>query len=132
MPHRLVLPTLLLLLLAPLLLAPLLPSAAASTPDTRRWERENRARAASSAREFAEWAGERLSVPLDVDVYLVGFDGDGGYGHVADAVELAKLLAGAGRPDACPRSLDTGEEVGVCFRLDYRVYGASDLGDEVS
>jgi hypothetical protein len=47
-----------------------------------------------------------------------------------DASQLLSLLnAGASR--ACPHSLESGEELGVCFQMNFQVLGADALGPEV-
>lgn len=67
-------------------------------------------------------------MPVDVDVFLIGFDGGGGYGHKLEAAALANVLAsGLGR--ACPHSLESGDEIGVCFHVNYQVMGGDELGD---
>jgi hypothetical protein len=107
-------------------------AAAASSPFAstgRKWASEARASAASAARTFLEESGQPLLVPLGVEVFLIGFDGDGGYSHRAAADALRGLLGGM-LPRACPRSLDTGEELGVCFHTDFRVFAAAELGEQ--
>ncbi|KIZ06288.1 hypothetical protein MNEG_1669 [Monoraphidium neglectum] len=72
---------------------------------------------------------ESLIVPVDIEVFLIGFDGDGGYAYKQDASQLLSLLnAGASR--ACPHSLESGEELGVCFQMNFQVLGADALGPE--
>lgn len=73
---------------------------------------------------------QSLLVPVDVEVFLIGFDGDGGYAHKQDTGMLLNLLS-AGLNQHCPHSLETQEELGVCFQLNYEVLGADELGEEV-
>ncbi|GBF94529.1 hypothetical protein Rsub_07063 [Raphidocelis subcapitata] len=97
--------------------------------ESRKWEADARQQATSSARSFLEESGRSLTVPLPVDVFLVGFDGGGGYGHRVDPGALQALLA-SGPAARCPRALEGGGELGVCFQLNYRVMGARELGEE--
>lgn len=73
---------------------------------------------------------QSLLVPVDVEVFLIGFDGDGGYAHRQDTLQLHNLLD-AGLNQHCPHSLETQEELGVCFQINYQVMGSDFIGDEV-
>lgn len=72
---------------------------------------------------------QSLIVPIDVDVILIGFEGGGGYGHKQEPDTLASLLA-SGLNRHCPHSLESGEELGVCFHVSYQVMGGDSLGPE--
>jgi len=99
--------------------------------DSRKWELAAKEKAASAAKSFLEQSGHSLIVPVHVEVFLIGFDGAGAYAHKQDAQQLLKLL-GAGLNQHCPHSLETLEELGVCFSVNYQVLGAEELGEEVS
>ena len=98
--------------------------------DVRKWELEARNKASSAAKAFLEESGQALLVPIDVEVFLVGFDGDGAYAHKQDSSQLLSLVAAA-LNQHCPHSLETEEEIGVCFQLNWQVLGDDELGDEV-
>jgi len=68
-------------------------------------------------------------VPIDVEVFLIGFDARGGYAHAQDPAALSALLEPLSRH--CPHSLESGEELGVCFTVNYEVLGPEELGGEV-
>lgn len=47
-------------------------------------------------------APQTLTVPVEIDVFLVGFEGDGGFGYRLDATKLVSLLS-ASLGTVCPR-----------------------------
>jgi hypothetical protein len=65
-----------------------------------------------------------------VEVFLIGFDTGGGYGHRQEANALLQLLSPISRH--CPHSLTSGEELGVCFNVEYQVVGGDEVGAEAS
>jgi hypothetical protein len=75
-------------------------------------------------------APQTLMVPVGVEVFLIGFDGRGGYAFKQDTKALLSLL-NSGIPHHCPHSLETKEELGVCFQINYSVLGPEELGEEV-
>lgn len=96
----------------------------------RKWGLNARDTARSGARAFLETAGSELLVPLDVEVFLIGFDADGGYAHKQDAQALLALLTAA-LNQHCPHSLASEQQLGVCFQLNWQVMGNDELGDQV-
>ncbi|KIY99214.1 hypothetical protein MNEG_8751 [Monoraphidium neglectum] len=96
----------------------------------RNWDAEARKRAASSAKAFLEQADQSLVVPVEVDVFLIGFEADGGYAHKVDSMMLQNLLNAGEEVTHCPRSLDTRGDLGLCFKVHYQVLGHAELGGE--
>jgi hypothetical protein len=70
-------------------------------------------------------------VPVEVDVFLIGFEADGGYAHKVDSMMLQNLLNAGEEVTHCPRSLDTRGDLGLCFKVHYPVLGHAELGGEV-
>ncbi|KAI8469957.1 MAG: hypothetical protein J3K34DRAFT_521754 [Monoraphidium minutum] len=120
-----------LLLATTCLLALSVPERKLGRMDAKKWHTEAKKKAASAAKTFLEEAGQALMVPVDVEVFLIGFDGDGGYAHKADSNDLLNLL-NAGSNHHCPHSLESAEELGVCFQVNYQVMGQDYLGDEAT
>lgn len=61
-------------------------------------------------------APQSLVIPVDVEIFLIGFDASGGYAHQQDAGALSGLLS-SGLNRHCPHSLESNEELGVCFQV---------------
>eukprot|EP00879_Flechtneria_rotunda_P025006 GHRR01026535.1.p1 GENE.GHRR01026535.1~~GHRR01026535.1.p1 ORF type:complete len:149 (+),score=10.10 GHRR01026535.1:168-614(+) len=96
--------------------------------DAKKWKRiaeVSRLSAKSAARQFLEHASSDLVVPIEVEVILVGFNGDGGYGYKLQGPRLASLLS-THLQWACPFSWETEEELGVCMHVNFEVIGNDD------
>jgi hypothetical protein len=98
--------------------------------DPKKWELGVAGKASSAAKSFLEQSGQSLVVPMHVEVFLIGFDGTGGYAHTLDTAQVLSLLH-SGLNQHCPHSLETDEELGVCFQINYQALGKDDLADEV-
>lgn len=59
-------------------------------------------------------------MPIEVDIILVGFSGDGGYGYKLQPDRLLNLLA-THLQWYCPYSWETEEELGVCMHVNFQV-----------
>ncbi len=59
-------------------------------------------------------------------MYLVGFNGDSGFGYTLQASKLSSLLSSALQTH-CPTAWDTNEELGVCFQPNWQVLGGEEL-----
>jgi hypothetical protein len=64
-------------------------------------------------------------VPLEVEVVLVGFSGNGGYGYKLEAERLLSLLS-THLQWFCPASWETEDELGVCMHVNFQVVGDDD------
>ncbi|KAG2491675.1 hypothetical protein HYH03_010044 [Edaphochlamys debaryana] len=72
-------------------------------------------------------------MPVEVDILLVGFDGDGGYGYKVDKQALEELLGSATADNTvCPTVWETGEHAAVCFSINYVVMDSSKLNKPLS
>jgi hypothetical protein len=63
---------------------------------------------------------QELVVPIEVDIILVGFSGDGGYGYKLAPDRLLNLLS-THLQWYCPYSWETEEELGVCMHVNFQV-----------
>lgn len=70
-------------------------------------------------------APQELVVPIEVDVILVGFEADGGYGYRLDGGRLLNMLS-AHLGWFCPYSWETEEELGVCMHVNFQVMSSAD------
>ncbi|KAF8055392.1 hypothetical protein HT031_006759 [Scenedesmus sp. PABB004] len=96
--------------------------------DARKWRRVvdvSRIKARSAARQYLEDTSSELVVPIEVDVVLVGFDGEGGYGHQLKPERLLSLLS-THLQWYCPYSWETEEELGVCMHVNFQVIGGNE------
>ena len=59
-------------------------------------------------------------MPMEVDVFLVGFDGDAAYGYKMDPAKLHQMLVNS-LSYYCPHVWDTQEELGVCFSVHFQI-----------
>lgn len=59
-----------------------------------------------------------FQVPLEVNVVLVGFSGDGGYRYTIDAHKLEEFL-GISFPSYRPSCLETGEPLDIEHHIVY-------------
>ncbi|KAG2449332.1 hypothetical protein HYH02_005487 [Chlamydomonas schloesseri] len=91
--------------------------------NAKRWEAIHdvvRAEIKSATRRFLEERARALVLPVEVDVLLIGFDGDGGYGYHVDKAALEELLGTATEDNTiCPTVWETGETAAVCFSINY-------------
>lgn len=65
-----------------------------------------------------------FQVPLEVNVVLIGFSGDGGYRYNLDAHKLEEFL-GASFPSHRPSCLETGEPIDIEHHIVYNVFPVS-------
>ncbi|KAG2433383.1 hypothetical protein HXX76_008444 [Chlamydomonas incerta] len=91
--------------------------------NAKRWETIHdvvRAEIKSATRRFLEERARALVLPIEVDLLLIGFDGDGGYGYQVDKAALEELLGTATEDNTiCPTVWETGETAAVCFSINY-------------
>lgn len=59
-----------------------------------------------------------FQVPLEVNIVLVGFDGDGGYRYMLDVHKLEDFLKGS-FPTHRPSCLETGEPIDIEHHIIY-------------
>ncbi|GFR52438.1 hypothetical protein Agub_g15012, partial [Astrephomene gubernaculifera] len=89
----------------------------------KRWESINevvRDEIKSATKHFLEERSRALILPIEVDVLLLGFDGDGGYGYQLERQALEELLGSATEDNTiCPTVWETGEPAAVCFSVNY-------------
>ncbi|GIL61482.1 hypothetical protein Vafri_15870 [Volvox africanus] len=79
-----------------------------------------RAEIKSATKQFLEERSRALVLPIEVDLLLVGFEGDGGYGYELDRHALDELLGTATEDNTiCPTVWETGEAAAVCFAVNY-------------
>jgi hypothetical protein len=105
-------------------------SVAPAVPRRARCARRAAPRPPTAAPRRRRRAPQSLVVPVGVEVFLIGFDGRGGYAYQQDAKAVLNLL-NSGITHHCPHSLESKEELGVCFQINYQVLGPDDLGEEV-
>lgn len=67
-----------------------------------------------------------LHVPLEVNVVLVGFNGDGGYRYTVEVHKLEEFLR-ASFPSHRPLCMETGEPLDIEHLLVYNVFPVSFL-----
>jgi hypothetical protein len=66
-----------------------------------------------------------LLIPIRIDVFLLGFKGDGGFGVAIDANRLYSLL-GTHLSVVCPTDWEAGEDLGICFQPSFQIIGAEE------
>lgn len=91
--------------------------------NAKKWKRVaevSRITSRSGARQYLEDSSSELVVPIEVDIILVGFSGDGGYGYKLQPDRLLNLLA-THLQWYCPYSWETEEELGVCMHVNFQV-----------
>eukprot|EP00882_Tetradesmus_deserticola_P033751 GHRQ01038579.1.p1 GENE.GHRQ01038579.1~~GHRQ01038579.1.p1 ORF type:complete len:211 (+),score=51.37 GHRQ01038579.1:361-993(+) len=91
--------------------------------NAKKWKRiaeVSRITARSGAKRYLEDSSAELVVPIEVDIILVGFAGDGGYGYELTPSRLLNLL-GSHLQWYCPYSWETEEELGVCMHVNFQV-----------
>jgi hypothetical protein len=81
---------------------------------------------AAAAPNHQHLTPQELQVPVEIDVFLIGFDGDGAYGYQLQPSRLLQMLSSS-LSFYCPRVWDTEEDLGVCFSVNFQVMGGSDL-----
>lgn len=64
-------------------------------------------------------------MPIEIDIILVGFSGDGGYGYKLGSNTLLSLLS-THLQWYCPYSWDSEEELGVCMHVNFQVVSNDD------
>lgn len=72
---------------------------------------------------------QHIYFPLEVDILLIGLEGDGAFHYRMDGNELEELLSTSlhGR-ELCPTIWDTGKPASICYNVDYVTF-RSELGD---
>ncbi|OWM88046.1 uncharacterized protein LOC116208657 [Punica granatum] len=65
-----------------------------------------------------------FQVPLEVNVVLIGFDGDGGYRYKVDVHKFEEFLR-VGFPSHRPSCLETGEPIDIEHHIVYNAYHAA-------
>lgn len=65
-----------------------------------------------------------FQVPLEVNLVLIGFNGDGGYRYSLDSQKLEEFLR-LGFPSHRPSCLETGEPLDIEHHLVYNVFPAA-------
>ena len=65
-------------------------------------------------------------VPIAVDVFLLGFDGNGAFGYRLSAGKLDDLLATAGSESFCPTVWDRRRQASVCYMVNYELQTMGD------
>lgn len=67
-------------------------------------------------------------MPLEVNIVLVGFKGDGGYRYILEPSRLEEILK-IGFPTHRPSCLETGEPIDIEHHLIYNVISVSGIVD---
>ncbi|GLI63758.1 hypothetical protein VaNZ11_006832, partial [Volvox africanus] len=87
-----------------------------------------RAEIKSATKQFLEERSRALVLPIEVDLLLIGFDGDGGYGYELDRHALDELFGTATEDQTiCPTVWETGEAAAVCFAVNYITLDSADV-----
>lgn len=68
---------------------------------------------------------QELVVPIEVEIVLVGFEKDGGYGYHLDSTRLLNMLS-SHLGWYCPYSWETEEELGVCMHVNFQVISSAE------
>ena len=58
---------------------------------------------------------------MEVDVMLVGFDGNGAYHYTIDVAELEELLTSTSVEDYCPTVWDSEQKTSMCCSVTYSI-----------
>ncbi|KAJ9508189.1 hypothetical protein QJQ45_021541 [Haematococcus lacustris] len=70
---------------------------------------------------------QALSLPVEVDVVLIGFEGDGAYGYTLDSYELDEQLASGLDQEVCPTVWESGRQTALCFNLKFITLNTASL-----
>lgn len=92
-----------------------------------------RAEIRSATSKFLQGRSQALALPIEVDILLIGFDGDGGYGYTFQKNDLEELLGSAtGDNTICPTVWDTKEHAAVCYNVNYMLLDSIKLKDGIA
>ncbi|MEW5313566.1 MAG: hypothetical protein WDW38_005124 [Sanguina aurantia] len=91
--------------------------------EAKRWERVHQivqSEIKAATKKFLTDRDQDLNIPVEIDLLLLGFEGDGGFGYKIEHIELEELLAATiGRQPLCPSVTETQEPANVCFAVHY-------------
>ncbi|MEW5300962.1 MAG: hypothetical protein WDW36_003849 [Sanguina aurantia] len=94
-----------------------------SLREAKRWERVHQivqSEIKAATKKFLTDRDQDLNIPIEIDLLLLGFEGDGGFGYKIEHIELEELLAATvGRQPLCPSVTETQEPANVCFDVHY-------------
>eukprot|EP00798_Chlamydomonas_sp_ICE-L_P018974 gene18974-25550_t len=82
-------------------------------------------RSYSNSSATIDMRAESLFIPINVDILLIGTEGDGAFSFWTDPDRLLEALTQS-HLDICPTIWETGQETAVCFSVNYEILSTPD------